>query len=145
MQESVDLVYDAIENMRTAFLMHKLNHRNPSQLPTPFQVVQMITINAAQAIGLKELIGSIEIGKAADFVILDTSALPTPIHAENIYSHLVYGSFSRRDIKWVVVNGKIIVKNGIHTSLDASQVSQQSKDSAVDLWNRLDLTPRIAK
>ncbi|MHA2225102.1 MAG: amidohydrolase family protein [Candidatus Hodarchaeales archaeon] len=138
-------IYDAIENMRTAYLTHKLNHRNPSQLPTPLQVVQMITLNAAQAIGLEELIGSIEIGKAADFVILDTSALPTPIHKENVYSHLIYGSFSRRDIKWVIVNGKIVVKNGIHTSLDATQVSQQSKDSAVDLWNRLDLTPRIAK
>jgi cytosine/adenosine deaminase-related metal-dependent hydrolase len=49
-------IYDAIENMRTAYLMHKLNHRNPSQVPTPLQVVQMITINAAQAIGLRELL-----------------------------------------------------------------------------------------
>ncbi len=136
-------IYDAIENMRTAYLMHKLNHLNPSQVPTPLQVIQMITINAAQAIGLKDQIGSIEVGKKGDFVILDTSALPTPIHEGNVYGHMVYGSFSRRDIKRVVVNGKTIVKNGIHTSLDASQVSQQSKDSAIKLWDRLDLTPRI--
>ncbi|MFX1284351.1 MAG: amidohydrolase family protein [Promethearchaeota archaeon] len=138
-------IYDAIENMRTAYLMHKLNHRNPSQLPTPLQVVQMITINAAQAIGLKDQIGSIEIGKAADFTILDTSALPTPIHDKNVYSHLVYGSFSRQDVKRVIVNGEIIVKNGIHASLDATTVSQQSRDSAVSLWERLDLTPRISR
>lgn len=138
-------IYDAIENMRTAYLMHKLNHRNPSQLPTPLQVIQMITINAAQAVGLKDQIGSIENGKAADFTILDASALPTPIHEGNVYSHLVYGSFSRRDIKRVIVNGKTIVKNGIHTSLDATQVSQQSMDSAVSLWERLDLSPRIAR
>lgn len=137
-------IYDAIENMRTAFLMHKLNHRNPSQLPTPLQVVQMITINAAQAIGLKDKIGSIETGKSADFTILDATALPTPIHEGNVYGHLVYGSFSRRDIKYVIVNGKTIVKNGIHTSLDAAQVSQQSMDSAVALWERLDLNPRIS-
>jgi cytosine/adenosine deaminase-related metal-dependent hydrolase len=138
-------IYDAIENMRTAFLMHKLNHRNPSQLPTPLQVVQMITINAARAIGLNDKIGSIEIGKAADFTIMDASALPTPIHEENVYGHLVYGSFSRRDIKKVIVNGETIVKNGIHTSLEATRVSQQSMDSAVALWDRLDLTPRIAR
>ncbi len=138
-------IYDAIENMRTAYLMHKLNHRNPSQLPTPLQVVQMITINAAQAIGLKDHIGSIENGKAADFTILDASVLPTPIHKDNVYGHLVYGSFSRRDVKRVVVNGRTIVKNGVHTSLDATQVSQQSMDSANSLWNRLDLTPRIAR
>ncbi|MHA1976758.1 MAG: amidohydrolase family protein [Candidatus Hodarchaeales archaeon] len=136
-------IYDAIENMRTAYLMHKLNHRNPSQVPTPLQVIQMITINAAQAIGLKDQIGSIEVGKKGDFVILDTSALPTPIHEDNVYGHMVYGSFSRRDIKRVVVNGKTIVKNGIHTSLDAGEVSQQSKDSAIKLWDRLDLTPRV--
>jgi len=138
-------IYDAIENMRTAYLMHKLNHLNPSQLPTPLQVTQMITINAAQAIGLKDHIGSIEVGKAADFVLFDITALPTPIHKENVFGHLVYGSFSRRDIKRVIVNGKTIVKNGIHTSLDADQISQQSKESAVKLWERLDLTPRIAK
>lgn len=138
-------IYDAIENMRTAYLMHKLNHRNPSQLPTPLQVVQMITINAAKAIGLKDQIGSIEKGKSADFTILDASVLPTPIHEENVYGHLVYGSFSRRDIKRVIVNGNTIVKNGIHTSLDASIVSQQSKDSAVSLWERLDLSPRISR
>jgi putative selenium metabolism protein SsnA len=138
-------IYDAIENMRTAYLMHKLNHLNPSQAPTPLEVVQMITINAAQAIGLKNEIGSIEVGKEADFTIFDTSALPTPIHEGNVYGHLVYGSFSRRDIKRVIVNGKTIVKNGIHTSLDAAQVSQQAKDSAVPFWERLDLAPRIGK
>ncbi|MHA1215593.1 MAG: amidohydrolase family protein [Candidatus Hodarchaeales archaeon] len=138
-------IYDAIENMRTAFLMHKLNHLNPSQIPTPLQVTRMITIDAAHAIGLGEKIGSIEKGKAADFTIFDGSALPTPINRDNVYGHLVYGSFSRRDISRVLVNGKTIVKNTIHTSLDASQVSQQSKDSAVKLWERLDLTPRIAR
>ena len=138
-------IYDAIENMRTAYLMHKLNHRNPSQLPTPLQVVQMITINAAQAIGLKDQIGSIEKGKAADFTILDASAIPTPIHEGNVYGHLVYGTFSRRDVKRVIVNGKTIVKNGVHTSLDATMVSQQSMDSAVSLWERLDLTPRVSR
>jgi putative selenium metabolism protein SsnA len=138
-------IYDAIENMRTTFLMHKLNHRNPSQVPTPIQAVQMITINAAQAIGLKDRIGSIEPGKAGDFTIMDTSALPTPIHEENVYGHLVYGSFSRRDIKKVIVNGKVIVRNGIHHSLEAETISQQSKDSAIALWERLDLAPRIAR
>lgn len=136
-------IYDAIENMRTAYLMHKLNHRNPSQVPTPLEVVQMITINAAQAIGLRDQIGSVEEGKKGDFVIFDCSALPTPIHEGNVYGHLVYGSFSRRDIKQVIVNGKSVVKNGVHASLDASEVSQQSKDSAVRLWDRLDLKPRI--
>ena len=82
-------------------------------------------------------------GKKGDFVLLDTSALPTPIHEGNVYGHMVYGSFSRRDIKRVIVNGKTIVKNGIHTSLDASEVSQQSKDSAIKLWDRLDLKPRV--
>lgn len=138
-------IYDAIENMRTAYLMHKLNHRNPSQLPTPLQVVQMITINAAQAIGLRDQIGSIEKGKTADFTILDASTLPTPIHEGNVYGHLVYGSFSRKDIKRVIVNGKTVVKNRTHTSLDATMVSQQSMDSAISLWERLDLTPRIAR
>ncbi|MHA2032360.1 MAG: amidohydrolase family protein, partial [Candidatus Kariarchaeaceae archaeon] len=106
-------IYDAIENMRTAYLMHKLNHRNPSQVPTPLEVVQMITINAAQAIGLRDQIGSVEEGKKGDFVIFDCSALPTPIHEGNVYGHLVYGSFSRRDIKQVIINGKSIVKNGV--------------------------------
>lgn len=138
-------IYDAIENMRTAYLMHKLNHRNPSQAPSPLQVVQMITINAAKAIGLGDQIGSIELGKGADFTIMDTSVLPTPIHEGNVFGHLVYGSFSRRDIKRVIVNGKTIVKNGIHTLIDASQISQQSMDSAIALWDRLDLTPRISK
>ncbi|MHA2053305.1 MAG: amidohydrolase family protein [Candidatus Hodarchaeales archaeon] len=136
-------IFDVIENMRTAYLMHKLNHRNPSQVPTPLQVVQMITINAAQAIGLREEIGSIEIGKKGDFVLFDTSAIPTPIHEENVLGHLVYGSFSRQDIKKVIVEGETIVKNGVHTKLDAAEVSQQSKDSAVKLWERLDLSPRV--
>jgi hypothetical protein len=55
----------------------------------------------------------------------------------------VYGSFSRRDIKQVIVEGETIIKNGVHTKLDAAEVSQQSKESAIKLWERLDLSPRI--
>jgi len=66
--------------MKFAALMQKGLHGDPTII-TAQQVLQMATIGGARAIGLGDEVGSIEIGKKADLVLLDMSDFfASPIH-----------------------------------------------------------------
>jgi len=68
---------------------------------TPAEVITAVTINAAHAIGMGKEIGSIEIGKKADLVILDI-----PTH------YWINYKFGTNLVDLVIKNGKIVVENG---------------------------------
>lgn len=74
-------------------------------------VFRLATIEGAKALHLEKQIGSIEIGKKADFVLLDLEKSDQPINIdENIYSSIVY-SFDKSNVKAVFVDGEILVEN----------------------------------
>ena len=86
--------------------LHKAINQDPSILPA-LQLVEMATVNAAQALGISTQAGSLEAGRLADIAIVDTLNLQSqPIF--NPYSHLVYamGTHSVRD---VIINGKLVL------------------------------------
>jgi len=80
------------------------------------EVFRMATIEGAKAIGLGELVGSIEVGKRADLIAIDLSAPHLmPIH--NLYALLVY-SAGRSDVSDVWVDGEQVIENRTSTKLD---------------------------
>lgn len=99
---------DMFEEMKFAALKHKLIEKNPVIADAQI-ILDMATINGAKAIGKKNELGSLEIGKKADIIILDFNQ-PHLLPLHNVISNLVY-SANGADVQTVIVNGKIIMEN----------------------------------
>lgn len=106
---------DLFVEMKIAALLQKGLHRNSTVLPAR-TILEMATIRGAKAIGLENEIGSIEVGKKADIILIDRKkTYLTPI--EHIISHLVYNT-NGDAVSTVIVDGKIIIENGHFREFD---------------------------
>jgi len=106
---------DMFAEMRLAALLAKGASHNAATLPAE-TALRAATLNAACALNLDHLIGSLTPGKRADMVAVDLSAL----HHQPVYdplSHLIYVA-GREDVTHVWVDGKLRVGNRRLTSLD---------------------------
>ena len=93
------------------------------------QLLDFATINGARAVGMQDSIGSIEVGKYADIVILDGKAPNLrPILPENMVANIVYSGNSL-NVKTVMCQGDIVVENGTITTLDTEEVLAGSEDA----------------
>ncbi|MFW9893014.1 MAG: amidohydrolase family protein [Candidatus Thorarchaeota archaeon] len=128
-------IYDPFENMRCALTVHRLASGNPSAIG-PEEIFRMATIEGARAYDMDRNLGSLEKRKQADIVILDTSRVPTPLIPESVVGHLI-NTFSGRDVRDVVVKGKVVVKDRLLTQVSDSHVAEISRKSAEGLWSRL--------
>lgn len=99
---------DMFETMNFASLIQKGYHEDPTVLPAS-DIIQMATINGAKALKMEDKIGSIEVGKLADIIIVDTNYISFhPIN--NLISDIVYNA-NGRDVTHTIVNGKILMEN----------------------------------
>lgn len=78
--------------------------------------------------------GKIEPGYAADIVIYDYQA-PTPLTADNLAGHLLFG-FSSRDVETVIVNGRIVYRNR-QFPFDTEAIYREARRQAQTLWERI--------
>ena len=92
------------------------------------QVLHMATINGAKALGKSESIGSLEIGKCADIIMVDVNNSHS-IPLFDPITHLVFGA-GRSDITDVFVSGKHIVKNKKITGIDIEKIYDQVRELA---------------
>ncbi|MFX1576273.1 MAG: amidohydrolase family protein [Promethearchaeota archaeon] len=128
-------IFDAMENIRTAFLVHKLHHHD-TRVTTPQQIIEMATINGAQAYGLGNKLGSIEQGKLADIVMLHPNPRVTPILPSGIYGYLVYGC-TAHEVEHVFVNGRQVVEDHQVVSVKAEVVEKALERVVPKLWEKL--------
>jgi 5-methylthioadenosine/S-adenosylhomocysteine deaminase len=106
---------DLFQEMDTAAKLHKVNTFDPTVLDST-TTLRMCTIEAARALGLEEITGSLEVGKKADIIVLDTKKPHlTPMY--NPASHLVY-SARGSDVKTTIINGEVVMEDGRLLSLD---------------------------
>lgn len=128
-------IFDSFENIRGAFLLHKSYLRDPRVLD-PMTVLEMSTINGAKLYGLDKEIGSIEVGKKADILILDPKPSVTPICDRSVIGYIVYGATSR-NVDTVLVNGKIVVDKGQVLTIKDTEVEMDLQKASTKLWKRL--------
>ncbi len=126
-------IFDGFENMRAAFLVHKL-HREDPRVMSPLDVFEMATVNAAKAYGLRDL-GALKTGMKADIVVLRPK-LPTPLTPLSVYGHLV-NSVSGSDVDTVFVGGEVLLEGGKPVRVDREEVARISQEAASTLWTRL--------
>jgi 5-methylthioadenosine/S-adenosylhomocysteine deaminase len=92
--------------MRFAAILHRGVVKDPTFNPAS-DVVRMATCDAAAALGLGEIIGSIEPGKRADILLIDLNA-PHLVPMYDVYDHLVY-CVGREDVSTVLINGQVVM------------------------------------
>jgi len=99
---------DLFSEMDTTAKLHKVSTLDPTVLGAD-QVLKMATIDGAKALGLGAEVGSIEIGKRADLVVVDTDA-PHLMPMYRAVSHLVYAARGS-DVKDVMIDGRFVVRD----------------------------------
>lgn len=99
---------DLFRTMSITAKLHKVNTGDPTAMNAR-TVLELATIRGAEAIGMDKEIGSLEIGKQADLIIVNTNS-PHLLPIYHPASVLVY-SASGADVTDVMIDGKLVVKN----------------------------------
>jgi cytosine/adenosine deaminase-related metal-dependent hydrolase len=90
---------------------------------TPYELVDMATMGGARALDMEDEIGSLEVGKKADIVIVDTDAANTQPNYDP-YATLAFAAYPQ-NVTTTIVNGKVIVENGILKTIDIKEHNKQ--------------------
>ncbi|HKS81149.1 MAG TPA: amidohydrolase [Candidatus Acidoferrales bacterium] len=116
---------DMFEEMDLAAKLQKIARRDPRALPAE-QVVEMATIGGARALHMEKEIGSLEPGKQADIIVVDTTAPhATPMY--NVYSELVF-ALKASDVKTTVVGGKIVMEDRHMLTLNEPEILAKAQE-----------------
>jgi cytosine/adenosine deaminase-related metal-dependent hydrolase len=98
------------------------------------QAFELATIEGARALGIDDEVGSLEVGKRADLVVVRLDG-PHVEPGGDAWSRLVYGCTSR-DVVHVVVDGELVVRDREHTQLDREKVLARARTQAKKLAAR---------
>ncbi|MFP4005511.1 MAG: amidohydrolase [Candidatus Hadarchaeia archaeon] len=125
---------DMMKEMKFAALLHKVQKRDPTVIPAR-KALEMATIDSAKALGWEEEIGSIEVGKKADIILIDLKK-PHLTPVTNIESHIVY-CCNGADVDTVIVDGNILMQRRNLITLDEEKTIKKCELSAKDISRRV--------
>jgi 5-methylthioadenosine/S-adenosylhomocysteine deaminase len=124
--------------MKALMLLQRL--MNGASSFTSYDALEAATIGGARALGLDEQIGSIEQGKKASLIILDTNKVNlVPIYdgaAGNLIENIV-SSAQPSDINSVFVNGNAVIRDGEFTTIDEMSRVERAQNVGKELFSRL--------
>lgn len=98
-------------------------------------VFRLATIEGAKALNLQNVIGSIEIGKKADLVLLDLEKPNQTLIDENIYSTIIFSANSE-NVKEVMIDGNWVLRNGSSLFYDEDELYNKGKHELNELIKR---------
>ncbi|QIO05638.1 amidohydrolase family protein [Acinetobacter shaoyimingii] len=130
---------DMFEEMKTASLLAKFSNLDAAALDA-WSVCEMATILGAKALGMQDQIGSIEVGKCADLIVVNT-ATPrmTPMIDNgklfNLHSNLVH-AVQGQDVMMTMVNGNIVAEYGALKNADLKQLIDEVNLVTPSLFER---------
>ena len=126
-------VFDMFENIRSAFLLHRVARRDPTVIP-PRKALELATIDAAKAYGLNDL-GALKPGYRADVIVLRPQMAATP-YTGDIHAWIVNG-VKGGDVRTVIVDGEVVVWDRKLTKVDIREAEQRVLKTHERLWERL--------
>ncbi|RJX20946.1 MAG: amidohydrolase [Ammonifex sp.] len=118
---------DMLEEMRSAALLQKVAREDSMALPA-YTALEMATIGGARALGLGQVIGTIETGKRADLVLVDLRK-PHFYPPHDVVAHIVYAARAG-DVHTVLVDGKVVVDAGQVLTVNVETVLDNVRESA---------------
>jgi len=112
------------EEMDTVAKLHKVFSGDPKVISAQ-QAFELATIRGAQALHLEKEIGSLEVGKRADLLLIERDSL-NQIPLYNIYSDLVYAT-KASDVEGVIINGRVVMQNRRLLTLDEVSIKRDAR------------------
>jgi 5-methylthioadenosine/S-adenosylhomocysteine deaminase len=126
---------DMFLEMDTTAKIHKVVEMDPTVMDAE-TVMRMATIEGAKTLGMEASIGSIEEGKAADIIIIDTKKPHlTPLY--NHYSQLVY-SATGADVSTSIINGRIVMENRQLLTIDLPDIMERVREISCRIAKGID-------
>lgn len=129
---------DMFQEMKFASLLQKAAHCDASLMKAP-EMLRMATINGAKSLNMEDEIGSIEVGKSADIILVDVfTPNLQPIYwnkqedETNLLWNLVFSSRGS-DINTVMVQGNILLKDGRATKVNEREIMTMAQIQG-DAW-----------
>ena len=122
---------DLIEELKTASLLQKVDTLDPMVL-TSDESIAMGTIKGAEALGLDSEIGSIEVGKKADIILIDTNVANMVPDSSSLSSNIIY-SANGSNVDTTICNGKILMENKKLVQLDEQEIYNKARQAIKEL------------
>ena len=122
---------DLIEELKTASLLQKVSTLDPNVLNS-HEAIAMGTIKGAEALGLSDEIGSIEVGKKADIILVDTNSANMVPDSSTLTSNMIY-SANGSNVDTTICNGKILMENKKLTVLDEQEIYDKAREAIKNL------------
>lgn len=113
-----------LEEMRVCYLLHRLN--SSAAAPDGYDVLKMATVGSSRLLGRGEEIGSLEVGKCADFFMVDSRRLELVGACYDPKSVLATVGL-KGAVDWTVVNGRVTVEHGRLTGVDEEKVVRDAE------------------
>jgi cytosine/adenosine deaminase-related metal-dependent hydrolase len=129
---------DMIRVMYLASVIFKDARHDPTLIPAE-TAIEMATINGAKAVGMENEIGSIEIGKKADMVIVDMGGIDWHPRYDPI-QNLVYSS-AGNSIQTVIIDGKLVMENRELKTVDEERTLAKIRELADGIVERSGVNP----
>lgn len=127
-------VMDHLQEMKLASLLPKALHGDPAIVPAE-KIVEMATIQGARGIGMEKELGSLEVGKKADFISIDVNSKLYGTPSRDPVSTVVYIA-TGADVHTVVVDGKIVVENHELLTMDEKEIVRKGTIHGRDMLER---------
>lgn len=112
-----------MEELRVCYLLHRLHASGAA--PSGYQVLKLATRGSARLLG-REDIGSLEVGKCADFFLVDSRRLELT-GAEYSPADALATVGLQGPVDWTVVNGRVVVREGRLVSVDEERVAEEAR------------------
>jgi len=128
---------NVLSELFTAGILQKHARANP--LAGGFDALDALLFRGNPAIVERLLgvrVGRIEPGAPADVALLDYTA-PTPLRADNVLGHLLFGlAVHDLHVTDLLVAGRPVLRDGTFVGVDEASVCAEARDLAADLWRR---------
>ena len=125
--------YDMFEIGKTAAMLQKARKMDAEAL-TAEKALEMMTIDGARALGLEQSIGSLEQGKSADIILIDTD-VPHIMAGGRPIPKIVY-STKGSDVITSIIHGRLVMEDRKVLSLDETRVMENAENMKKDLFRK---------
>ncbi len=137
----VNCSIDMVEQMKFAALIQNVTHLDPTLMSTE-RVIEMATIGSARAIGIDDIVGSLEVGKRADIACFDLDKAHTTV-GHRPTATLVFSAHGT-DVDTVLVDGKVLLRGGVLQGFSGErEILAEAKRRAGEVVQRAGITHRV--
>jgi 5-methylthioadenosine/S-adenosylhomocysteine deaminase len=131
-----DRSYDMFRHMFQCMRYHRFHFRDANVLPAG-KVLEMVTIDAARALGFEDDLGSLESGKKADVILIDMFK-PHLVPANMPVYRVAYFA-NGNDVDTVIINGEVLMENRQVKTVNEGEVIKLAEKAIADAIKRTNL------